>query len=204
MSLSLPQPPAAALRAVLNALDSPTAVRAVRTSAMRHRRGQLAPAHALPVHLLDPVTPVPPAAPVSLTRPTGGLLSGARRTGWRFLIQDGEDVVAAAETRETADGHVFAYFAEGPYPVSTLRALHQARTHIAVSATPYVPRLLSVPGRYMTALWLHPVLDPARGRDLLIPLAPAPLGVTAHVPHDADELLALLSNGNGSLLTAAS
>ncbi|QMU80198.1 hypothetical protein GXW83_11570 [Streptacidiphilus sp. PB12-B1b] len=191
------------MRAVLSALDSPTAVRAVRTSAMRHRRGQLAPAHALPVHLLDPVTPQP-VAPLSGAHAPDGLLAGARRTGWRFLIRDGEEVVAAAETRETADGHVFAYFAEGPYPASTLRALHQARAHTAVSPTPYVPRLLSVPGRYMTALWLHPVLDPARSRDLLIPLAPAPLGVTAHVAHDAEELLALLANGNGSLLTAAS
>ena len=68
----------------------------------------------------------------------------------------------------------------------------------------YLPRLLSVPGRYMTALWLHPVLSPAHDRDLLIPLAPAPLGVTAHVPYDAARLLVPLSNGNGSLLTAAS
>jgi hypothetical protein len=199
MTLSLPQPPAAALRAVLTALDAPTAVCAGRPSAMRHRRGQLAPAHPLPVHLLD-ATATGAGAPTAK-----GMLTGARRTGWRFLVLDGEEVVAAAETRETTEGlHAFAYFAEGPYPLATMRALHQARAHTAASATPYLPRLLSVPGRYMTALWLHPVLDPARSRDLLIPLAPAPLGVTAHVPYDAEDLLAPLSNGNGSLLTAAS
>ena len=197
MSLSLPQPPAAALRAVLTALDSPTAVCAGRTSAMQQPRGKLTPVHPLPVHLLDTAA--------TAARTTEGALVSARRTGWRFLIRDGEEVVAAAETRETVEGqHVFAYFAEGPYPLSTLRALHQARAHTAASATPYLPRLLSVPGRYMTALWLHPVLDPVRGRDLLIPLAPAPLGVTAHVPYDAGQLLAPLSNGNGSLLSAAS
>jgi hypothetical protein len=197
MSLSLPQPPAAALRAVLSALDSPTAVRAVRTSAMRCRPGQLAPSHPLPVHLLDPATPT--AYPA---------LTEARRTGWRFLIRDGDEVVAAADTRETPEGHAFAYFAEGPYPLSTLRALKQARLHTATTTTPYLPRLLSVPGHYMTALWLHPLLDPTGGRDLLIPLAPAPLGVTAHIPHDAEELLSLLMSISGAglgvnLLTAA-
>jgi hypothetical protein len=197
MSLSLPQPPAAALRAVLTALDSPAAVCAGRPSAMQHRDGQLVPAHPLPVHLLDVASTV-------TARTAEGVLGSTRRTGWRFLIRDGDEVVAAAETRETAEGqHVFAYFAEGPYPLSTLRALHQARAHANASATPYLPRLLSVPGRYMTALWLHPVLDPNHGRDVLIPLAPAPLGVTAHLPYDAEQLLTPLSNGNGSLVTAA-
>ena len=199
MSLSLPQPPAAALRAVLTALDSPAAVCAGRPSAMQHRSGQLTPAHPLPVHLLDTAAG---AAPV--TRTAADLLIGARRTGWRFLIRDGDEVVAAAETRETSEGqHVFAYFAEGPYPRATLRALHQARAHTAASATPYLPRLLSVPGRYMTALWLHPLLDPTRSQELLIPLAPAPLGVTAHLPYEAEQLLSPLSHGNESLLTAA-
>ena len=191
MSLSLPQPPAAALRAVLGALDSPTALRALRSSATR--RGPLAAAHPLPVHLLDPAAHAGGAAP----------LSEARCTGWRFLIRDGEEVVAAAETRETPEGYAFAYFAEGPYPLATLRALQQARQHTAATSTPYLPRLLSVPGRYMTALWLHPVLDQAHSRDLLIPLAPAPLGVTAHVPHDAEELLTLLAVGRTALLPLA-
>ncbi|MEY9967202.1 hypothetical protein ABIA33_005267 [Streptacidiphilus sp. MAP12-16] len=191
MSLSMPQPPAAALRAVLGALDSPNAVRAVRTAAMRRRTGVLAPANPLPVHLLDPMAALP-----------GPALAGARRTGWRFLIQDGDEVVAAADTRECTEGQVFSHFAEGPYPLSTLRALQQAKQHTASSPTVYLPRLLSVPGHYMAALWLHPVLDRAQSADLLIPLAPAPLGVTAHRPHDADELLSLLALSNGQLLTA--
>jgi hypothetical protein len=196
MSLSMPQPPAAALRAVIGALDSPSAVRAVRTAAMRRRTGVLAPSHPLPVHLLDPAAGA--ADPVSLA----GALGGAPRTGWRFLIRDEEEIVAAAETRETPEGHSFSYFAEGPYPLATLRALNQAKQHTAGSPTVYLPRLLSVPGHYMTALWLHPVLARSGGADLLIPLAPAPLGVTAHLPHDARGLLASLSLGSGQLLTA--
>ena len=208
MSLTMPQPPAAALRAVLGALDSPNAVRAVRTAGMRRRTGALTPVHPLPVHVLDPAAPAskPPAAPLPAsvgTRGTGGeTLAGARHTGWRFLIRDGEEIVAAADTRATAAGHAFAHFAEGPYPLATLRALQQAKQHTGTSPTVYLPRLLSVPGHYMTALWLHPVLDRSGSSDLLIPLAPAPLGVTAHLPHDADELLSLLSLGSGQLLTA--
>jgi len=198
MSLSMPQPPAAALRAVIGALDSPNAVRAVRTAAMRRRTGVLAPAHPLPVHLLDPASAA--AEPAELVT----ALTAAPRTGWRFLIRDEEEIVAAADTRETPEGHSFSHFAEGPYPLATLRALNQAKQHTAGSPTVFLPRLLSVPGHYMTALWLHPVLDRAQSADVLIPLAPAPLGVTAHLPHDADELLSLLSLGGDQLLTVTS
>ncbi|MFD0331225.1 hypothetical protein ACFQZC_31490 [Streptacidiphilus monticola] len=157
---------------------------------MRAARGPLTPAHPLPVHLLDPFPGAHGRSPLDL----------AARTGWRFLIRDGEDVVAAAETAEDGSGHSVAYFAEGPYPLSTLRALQQARLHAGPSATTYLPRLLSVPGLYMAALWLHPVLGPTQSPDLLIPLAPAPLGVTAHLPHHAEELLALLALGRKALV----
>jgi hypothetical protein len=205
MSLQLPQPPAAALRAVLGALDDLDALsdaHPVRSSAMRRATGPLTPAHPLPVHLLGPVVTDTGATP----------LAGARRTGWRFLIKEGDEVVAAADTLEllrapdelgqSGETHVFSHFAEGPYPASTLRALQQARLHAAGTPTTYLPRLLSVPGHYMAALWLHPVLSTQPTPDLLIPLVPAPLGVTAHVPHHAEELLALLAITNGSLLTS--
>jgi hypothetical protein len=200
MSLQLPQPPAAALRAVLDALDDPDAPGAlpVRSSAMRRCIGPLTPALPLPLHLLDP-TPAPSAPGDGVAQ-----LAGARRTGWRFLIKDGEEVVAAAVTLErgldqlgAGEPHVFSHFAEGPYPAATLRALQQARLHTVGTPTTYMPRLLSVPAHYMTALWLHPVLSAAPTPDLLIPLVPAPLGVTAHIPHHAEELLALLALTSG-------
>ncbi|SEM41677.1 hypothetical protein [Streptacidiphilus jiangxiensis] len=204
MSLQLPQPPAAALRAVLDALGDPDAPGAlpVRSSAMRRCIGPLTPAHPLPVHLLDPaLSPGDGAAQ----------LACARRTGWRFLVKDGEEVVAAADTLELdsepaglapGEAHVFSHFAEGPYPAATLRALQQARLHTAGTPTTYLPRLLTVPAHYMTALWLHPVLTAAPTPDLLIPLVPAPLGVTPHIPHHAEELLALLALTSGALLTS--
>ena len=197
MPLTMPQPPATALRAVRAAIDSPTAVRALHSTAGRRRGGVLMAAHALPVHLLDP------AAATAATTSTGAL-AVTRRTGWRFLVMDGEEVVAAAETRVSEAGRGFSHFAGGPYPLATLRALRQAQKHTTGSPSVFLPRLLSVPGHYMTALWLHPVLDRAQSADVLIPLAPAPLGVTAHLPHDADELLSLLSLGGDQLLTVTS
>ncbi|MFF4650648.1 hypothetical protein [Streptomyces sp. NPDC001380] len=174
MTLQLTAPPDGALRSVLTALASPTAVRHVTAPGLRSPDAARppVPAHPLPVHLLRPGTP----------------LDAAPRTGWRFLIRCGEEVVAAAETLETRDGHAFSHFAEGPYLEATLRALRQAG-RAAGPAGPYEPRLLSVPALYTTALWLHP-LRPG-GADLLIPLAPAPLGVAAHRPYPAGELLGL-------------
>jgi hypothetical protein len=78
---------------------------------------------------------------------------------------------------------------------STERALRQAE---ALPAT-YQPHLLSVPGLYMLALWLHHDAradaataqpDPA---DLLIPLAPAPPGIAAHRVHRLAELAQVIS-----------
>ncbi|WP_055591009.1 hypothetical protein [Peterkaempfera griseoplana] len=175
MTLQLPQPPDGALRSVLTALVSPTALRHVTTPALRtpDPAHPPVPQHPLAVHLLRP----------------GVALANAPRTGWRFLISCGDEVVAAAETQETADGHAFSHFAEGPYLVATLRALQQARRAAAGAAGPHEPRLLSVPSLYTAALWLH-ALRPG-GTDLLIPLAPAPLGIAAHRVYPAGELLRL-------------
>ncbi|AEW93082.1 MULTISPECIES: hypothetical protein [Streptomycetaceae] len=184
MPLYVPDAPAPALRSVLAALCSPTAVRAARTPSLRDARGPLVPDHPLPLHLLDPVSS------------RAGGIPRARLTGWRFLIRGAEEgVVAAAETMITPDGWAFSYFCEGPYLASTERALRQAEALPA----PYQPRLLSIPGLYMLCLWLHgDVTDgddaqPAPA-DVLIPLAPAPPGIAAHRPHRAADLLPVLTH----------
>jgi len=167
---------------VLAALSSPTAVREARTPALRTTTGPLDAEHPLPVHVFEPA------------RVTGGLPQ-ARLTGWRFHIRAGAQVVAAGETVATPDGWVFSRFSEGPYLLSTERALRQAET---LPAT-YQPHLLSVPGLYMLALWLHcdPRADAVTAQpdpsDLLIPLAPAPPGITSHRVHRLVELVPVLS-----------
>lgn len=182
MPLHVPPAPAPALRSVLTALGSPTAVREARTPSLRTAQGPATPELPLPVHVLDRITPEG--------------MSATRLAGWRFLIRCGDRAVAAAETRLTPDGWAFSHFFEGPYIASTELALRQAET----VQQPYQARLLSMPGLYMLTLWLHGDCDAdgAEGHpaatDLLVPLAPAPPGIAAHRPHRVAELLPVLTH----------
>ncbi|MFD4507174.1 hypothetical protein [Streptomyces sp. NPDC058457] len=182
MPLQVPPAPAPALRSVLTALGSPTAVREARTPSLRTAQGPATPELPLPVHVLDRITPEG--------------VSATRLAGWRFLIRCGDRAVAAADTMLTPDGWAFSHFFEGPYITSTERALHQAE----VLQQTYQPRLLSLPGLYMLTLWLHGdcTADGAEGHpaatDLLVPLAPAPPGIASHRPHLVAELLPVLTD----------
>ncbi|MFB9349679.1 hypothetical protein ACFFUA_19870 [Streptomyces heliomycini] len=182
MPLHVPPAPAPALRSVLTALSSPTAVREARTPSLLVAQGPASPELPLPVHVLDRTTP------------DSGTTT--RLTGWRFLIRTGDRAVAAADTVLTANGWTFSRFFEGPYITSTELALRQADA----MTQPYQPRLLSVPGLYMLTLWLHgdPTADGATGHpgatDLLVPLAPAPPGIAAHRPHRFTDLLPVLTH----------
>jgi hypothetical protein len=181
MPLLVPPAPSPALLSVLAALSSPTAVLEARTPGLRTAQGPLDAAHPLPVHVFEPAS-VP------------GALPQARLTGWRFHIHAGARATAAGETVLTPDGWVFSHFSEGPFLASTERALRQAES----LATTYQPHLLSVPGLYMLALWLHshPRADAATARpdpsDLLVPLAPAPPGITSHRVHRLVDLIPVL------------
>ncbi|MEU1515424.1 hypothetical protein ABZ490_25300 [Streptomyces sp. NPDC005811] len=181
MPLHVPPAPAPALRSVLTALGSPTAVREARTPSMRSAQDEATPELPLPLHVLDRITPEG--------------VSATRLAGWRFLIRCGDRAVAAAETRLTPDGWAFSHFFEGPYIASTERALRQAES----AAQPYQARLLSVPGLYMLTLWLHGDTDSdgttghPEATDLLVPLAPAPPGIAAHRAHRVAELLPVLT-----------
>ncbi|MDQ0989683.1 hypothetical protein [Streptomyces sp. V3I7] len=181
MPLHVPPAPAPALRSVLTALGSPTAVLEARTPSLRTAPGPLTPELPLPVHVLDRLTPEG--------------VTATRLAGWRFLIRSGDRAVAAAETQLTPDGWAFAHFFEGPYIASTELALREGQA----MQQPYQPRLLSVPGLYMLTLWLHGdcAADGAEGHplatDLLVPLAPAPPGIAAHRPHRVAELLPVLN-----------
>ncbi|WP_217229018.1 hypothetical protein [Streptomyces anulatus] len=194
MPLHVPPAPAPALRSVLAALGSPTAVRGPRTSALRSVQGPLSPELPLPVHVLDRIAP---ARTAPLTR----------LAAWRFLIRSEGRAVAAADTVLTPDGWTFSHFFEGPYLASTELAVRQAEA----SATACQARLLSIPELYMLTLWLHgdPEADPAGGvlapTDVLVPLAPAPPGIAAHRPHRVADLLPVISLrvAPGPLLSSA-
>lgn len=188
MPLHVPPAPAPALRSVLAALGSPTAVHEAHTPALRALQGPVTAELPLPVHVLDRLN-------ISdLT--SGGRPPRTRLIGWRFLIRGGDRYVAAADTRLTPDGWAFSHFFEGPYVAATERALRQAES----LGTAYQPRLLSVPELYMLTLWLHGAVGadasaglPA-GEDLLVPLAPAPPGIAAYRPHPVSELLPVMTH----------
>lgn len=177
MPLHVLPAPAPALRSVLAALGSPTAVREARTPALRAAQGAVSPELPLPVHVL-------------------GRTSPTRLAGWRFMIRSGERTLAAADTMLTPDGWAFSHFFEGPYIASTERALR----HAEAMPMPCQPRLLSVPELYMLTLWLHGDCTddgtdaPLAATDLLVPLAPAPPGIAAHRPHRVAELLPVLAH----------
>ncbi|MFJ5738514.1 hypothetical protein [Streptomyces microflavus] len=197
MPLHVPSAPAPALRSVLAALGSPTAVREARTSALRSVQGPLSPELPLPVHVLDRIAP-------TRTAPR------TRLAAWRFLIRSEGRAIAAADTMLTPDGWSFSHFFEGPYLASTELAVRQAEA----SPTAYQARLLSIPELYMLTLWLHDsteddssdasggVLAPA---DVLVPLAPAPPGIAAHRPHRVADLLPVMTLrvAPGPLLSSA-
>ncbi|MET9468148.1 hypothetical protein ABZY44_25800 [Streptomyces sp. NPDC006544] len=188
MPLHVPPAPAPALRSVLAALGSPTAVHEAHTPALRDLQGPMTAELPLPVHVLDRLN-------IS-GLPSGGRPPRTRLTGWRFLIRSGDRYVAAADTRLTPDGWAFSHFFEGPYVAATERALRQAES----LGKNYQPRLLSVPELYMLTLWLHGSVgaDASAGlpaaADLLIPLAPAPPGIAAYRPHPVSELLPVLTH----------
>ncbi len=193
MPLHVPSAPAPALRSVLAALGSPTAVREARTSALRSVQGPLSPELPLPVHVLDRIAPTG-AAPLT------------RLAAWRFLIRSEGRAVAAADTVLTPDGWTFSHFFEGPYLASTELAVRQAEA----SATGCQARLLSIPELYMLTLWLHgdTEADPSgvlAPTDVLVPLAPAPPGIAAHRPHRVADLLPVISLrvAPGPLLSSA-
>ncbi|MEU3317297.1 hypothetical protein ACGFY6_32830 [Streptomyces sp. NPDC048387] len=187
MPLHVHPAPAPALRSVLAALGSPTAVHEAHTPALRAVQGPMTAELPLPVHVLDRLS--------MSGRAAGGRPPRTRLTGWRFLIRSGDRFVAAADTRLTPDGWAFSHFFEGPYVAATERALRQAEQ----LGKNYQPRLLSVPELYMLTLWLHGAVgaDAAAGlpaaADLLVPLAPAPPGIAPYRPYPLTELLPVLT-----------
>ncbi|MEV0647999.1 hypothetical protein AB0I28_22305 [Phytomonospora sp. NPDC050363] len=99
-------------------------------------------------------------------------LDQARPGGWRFLVEDDGALIASAETSEADDGtHELTQFTEGPFVAATDNAVKAIRGLPQLAVGGFELRLLRIPALYVMALWLHsPVTD------LLVPLAPSPIG----------------------------
>jgi hypothetical protein len=114
-------------------------------------------------------------------------LDAARPTGWRYLVQEGDNVLASAETVVGSRGEqVFSAFNEGRFVDSSAKAMRAAREFPEVGQGGFELRLLNVPGLYVLALWLH---NPQGKGDLLQPLAPSPVETPGDRPAPAAVLL---------------
>lgn len=102
----------------------------------------------------------------------GGGLERARPSGWRFLIQDGGRTIASAETEQAPDGtQEVSRTTEGPFVAATDSAVTAVQSLPELRAADFELRLLRITSLYVMALWLH-----APATDLLVPIAPSPIG----------------------------
>jgi hypothetical protein len=109
------------------------------------------------------------------------LTQALRLSGWRALVEEDRQVVAAAEVPASPGAPASASINRGALVQSTVEALEQAERHDSVLSEPFEPRLLQIPALYVTALWLH---RSGEGDDLVIPLAPTPQPLTAGEIYD--------------------
>ena len=119
---------------------------------------------------------------------SGAGLDRARSVGWRYLVEEGGQLIASAETTLAPDGtHEVSQFNEGPFVAETDKAVKAVRKLPQLEAAGFELRLLRIPALYVMALWLH-----APATDLLVPLAPSPIRKEGK-PVPAAEFLADLS-----------
>jgi len=104
---------------------------------------------------------------------SGAGLEKARPVGWRYIVESAGQPIASAETALHADGStpVLSHFNEGPFVSATADAVKAAAALPPLQAGSFELRLLRIPALYVMALWYHSATT-----DLLVPLAPSPIG----------------------------
>jgi hypothetical protein len=191
MALIAPEPPKQAADAVHSTFLELNMNRAFRSPALRSATG--------PLQLTEPHQ----VFTLGLTDLAAGKgLDAAKPTGWRYLVQEDDKVLASAESVAvgSANEHVFSAFNEGSFVASSASAIRAVREIPEVEQSGFELRLLNVPGLYVLALWLHG----AQGKDdLLVPLAPSPVETPAGKPVAAAVLLKELADKAHAPIEAA-
>lgn len=117
-------------------------------------------------------------------------LEAAELVGWRALLEENKQVVAAVELPGAEPGKAGALVNRGAFVQSTIAALTMAERHKRVASERVELRLLRVNALYLLALWLHA----AEGvDDLFVPLAPAPAPLLADTAYERTGFEAELS-----------
>jgi hypothetical protein len=119
-------------------------------------------------------------------------LEAAQPTRWRYLVQEGDKIIAAASvlSQGPGDAHDLSHINEGPFVASTADALEYVRSHPELTSGDFELRLLQVPALHTMAIWLHPRSGDG---DLLVPLAPSPVAVPTGHAIPAAQLLSELA-----------
>lgn len=177
MTFIAPKPPQQVLDAVHSTFLDLSRNRAFRTPALRNATGSL--------QLTEPHQ----VFTLGLTDLAAGKgLDAAKPTGWRYLVQEGDNVLASAEVTAAGptDEYVFSAFNEGRFVASSANAMRAVGEFPEVKQGNFELRFLNVPGLYVLALWLHD----AQGKDdFLLPLAPSPVETPVGKPVPAAMLL---------------
>jgi hypothetical protein len=118
----------------------------------------------------------------------GGFLASATRSGFRYLVTEGGDLVAVAEVHVDNSGAatLLTHINCGPCVEATSHAFGLASLLMPVDAGSYEARLLRYSAIALMALWLKP---DAGGPDVFYPLAPAPKGIHTAYSYSTAEFL---------------
>jgi hypothetical protein len=161
MPLQVPKPPTAAQKAVHSMLSRIVTSHADHVSALRSPSAvAISTPHRVAILGLDRI------------QSGMSLRAAAHKKGWRFLVHNGDKVVATANSSISGKGkHAFAHMTDGRYVNGTERAIRRAELLESVQKGRFEPLLLQVPAIHVMALWLKN-LD--NDDDLIMPLSPAP------------------------------
>lgn len=106
------------------------------------------------------------------------LRSAAQEKGWRFLVHNGDNVIATINTSLGRKGkHQFGHITEGPFVAGTEQAIRRAEALDAVQNGRFELLLLQAPAIHVVALWLRNLENDA---DLIVPIRPAPKPLQAN------------------------
>jgi hypothetical protein len=119
------------------------------------------------------------------------LRAAAHTKGWRFLVHNGDKVVATANSSLKDKGkHGFTHITDGKFVSGTERAIRRAERLDSVRNGRFEPLLLQVPAIHVVALWLRN-LD--KDDDLLMPISPVPKPLRAYHAVSTRDFVAVLS-----------
>ena len=183
MSLETVDPPTLAYEAVRSRLAGLAAASAFGTPCLRR-----APPEALALSTPHRIA----VLPANRFKRKIALSSDVIEKGWRFLILNGAEVVASADSILTETGeHRFGHINEGPFVQATEQAIRRAEADSRVTKGRYEPVLLMVPNLKVVSLWLRNLTGKT---DLLMVLPPAPRELHPYELRAADDFIASLNN----------